>query len=301
MTTRSVAKDFYKLQKHIYSFSNGEARVVSFDDELTKFEVELNIKDGYYKEGIFTFEVRLTENYPVEPPTVSFKSQIFHPNIGDGYEDSGMVCLNLLEEDWQATNDFEDVAQGMLFLVKNPALDDALNPLFSDLSDDDVDDECMESFAKLVRQSLEGGEVEGIVFKRNPGLVQKDKILEESNPPEIAQGKSETAYSRIDCANPALALSEKFHFPICETAMNICSKDELYRCGLFWVYNNFTNFSTNGKAVCRRAGCPKWLAKLAVLMFDRTTSKKENVNILSRKLRTFQRFPFFNRTLMLHK
>ncbi len=299
MTGRTVAKDFYRLQRNVNSFSNGEARVTSFDDELTKFEVELNIKDGYYKDGIFSFEVSIPENYPDQAPTVCFNSEIFHPNIGDGYE-NGIVCLNLLSDDWQA-NDLEDVVQGMLFLVKNPALDDALNPLFSEFYDDFGED--MEYFATLVRKTLEGGEVEGVEFQRNPGLVQKDKILEDSkmvnteDPPVIAPEKYEMTNSTIDNTNPALALRINPAYPDIH-AMNISSKDELYRCGLFWIYRNF---STNGKAACRRGGCPKWLARLAALMFDGTTKSNEHVNIFSRNLRTFQRFPFFKRTLMWHK
>ena len=296
MTRRSVAKDFYRLQKNIASFSNGEARVVSFDDDFTFFDVELNIKDGLYKNGIFVFGVHVDEGYPEQVPTVTFKSPIFHPNIGDGY-DEGNVCLNLLSEEWQG-NDLEDVVQGMLFLIKNPALDDTLNPLLCGfLQDFDEDTSAMTRFAALVRQSLEGGNVEGVEFEtrfeRNPGLVVKDKIAEEiskmSRETENPGGEiaSEKTNSTIDNTNLALVMS----FPIPGTAMNICSKDELYRCALYWVYKNFS--PPSGKT----AGCPKWLAKLAAFMFGDKTERRKNSNLFLRNLRTFQTFPFFNRTL----
>lgn len=186
MSNRSKMRDFNKLQRTIHSFSNGEAKILSFDDELTKFEVELNIKDGLYKDGIFTFEVEFVDNYPIHSPSVRFTSQILHPNIGDGY-DNGVVCLNLLSDDWHA-NDLEDVVQGMLFLVKNPSLDDALNPLFCDIeevsiipNDERLDEckpdvNCTRTFSELVRRSLEGMEIEGVKFRRNPGLLLKDKV-----------------------------------------------------------------------------------------------------------------------------
>ena len=301
MTTRTLAKDFHKLQKNITSFSNGEARVASFDDELTSFEVELNIKDGFYKDGIFTFGVNVTAHYPEKPPAVTFKSPIFHPNIGDGY-DNEIVCLNLLSEDWQMNNDLEDVVQGMLFLVKNPALDDALNPLFCEL--DDEFDESLANFAGLVRQSLEGGIVEGVVFERNPGLGEEDKMPEEV-PEEknnhclggIGPATPETTKSTIDNKSLALVVSENSPFPVPGTVMMFSSKDDLYRCGLYWVYNNFLKFSDNGEMVCHIVGCPKWLAKLAALMFGGPTKRTKNTNIFLRNLRTFQMFPYFNRTL----
>ncbi|XP_046859707.1 nedd8-conjugating enzyme UbcE2M-like [Xenia sp. Carnegie-2017] len=175
MSNRSKMRDFNKLQRTIHSFSNGEAKILSFDDELTKFEVELNIKDGLYKDGIFTFEVEFVDNYPIHSPSVRFTSQILHPNIGDGY-DSGVVCLNLLSDDWHA-NDLEDVVQGMLFLVKNPSLDDALNPLFCDIEETNINRMLivLEHFPNLY-DDLEGMEIEGVKFRRNPGLLLKDKI-----------------------------------------------------------------------------------------------------------------------------
>ena len=289
---RSVAKDFYKLQKNINSFSNGEARVLSFDDELARFEVELNIKDGFYKDGIFVFDVIL-DGYPDAAPNVWFSSQIFHPNIGDGFEDRE-ICLNLLSEDW-SENDLEDVVHGVLFLVKNPNPDDAMNPYTA--SED-------ENFEVLVRQSLEGGEVVGTIFERNPGLVQQDKqaeqldILNLTNSLEIDQKSTEATNSTTGClANPNL--TEDNLLPI--STIKISSKDELYRSALYWVYNNFTDISTNGKLVCWQSGCPKWLASLAILMYGGTRNKKKSTNMLSRNLRNFQRFSILVRKLVFQK
>ena len=280
MTRRSVAKDFYKLQKNIASFSNGEARVLSFDDELTKFEVELNIKDGFYKDGIFVFDVIL-EGYPDAAPAVWFNSPIFHPNIGDGFDDRE-ICLNLLGEDWEE-NDLEDVVHGVLFLVKNPNSHDALNP-FSSCDEED--------FATLVRQSLEGGEVGGVLFDRNPGLVQQE-IPSSTTTLEIAEKVSEVTNSTVE--NPCLTSL----LPI--STIKISSKDELYCRDLYWIYRNFTYISRNGKLACGRGGCPKWLARMAALMFGGQRKRKETVNILSKSLKSFERFLFLGRTLMLQK
>lgn len=296
-STRSLAKDFYKLRKNIHSFSNGEARITSFDDELTSFEVELNIKDGYYQDGLFLFEVKLTKDYPVQAPEASFKSQIFHPNVGDGFDES-LVCLNLLDEDWKETNDLEDVVQGMLFLVKNPAVDDALNPCISFDGLGEFE-EYMEVFTKQVRQSLEGGEVEGIVFQRNPGLVQKEKEKSKISNVVKSQNGSDTTNSTNELEASEMALNDNMPFSIFETTMNIFWKDELHRYGLYWIYwiyRNPTECSNPGKQVHSRRGYPKWLTKLANLMFG-DARRKKSVSFFSKRLKMLQRFPLISRTL----
>lgn len=166
MSTRSLAKDFHRLQKNIASFSNSEARIVDFTDDLTRFDVELTIKDGYYKDALFLVQVS-PENYPHQAPDVKFMTEIFHPNIDDGY-DAETVCLNLLDE-WLESNDLEDIVHGLLFLVKNPNFHDPLNPLFGFEYSTEGEDYIV-NFASNVRKALEGGEVEGVTFKRNPGL-----------------------------------------------------------------------------------------------------------------------------------
>lgn len=306
MTKRSVTKDFYRLQKNIFSFSNGEARVVEFDDELRSFQVELNINDGLYKDGIFVFEVRVTDGYPIEPPEVEFKSQIFHPNIGDGFE-NGLVCLNLLDEIWQETSDLEDVVQGMLFLVKNPAVDDALNPYFCGF--DDLEGYMTECFPNLVRNSLEGGNVEGIEFDRNPGLVQKDKLLEnlELNSEEKAQIEKEFETDEGNTTsdnlgrNSAPALCDNFYFLKWETVINIPSKEEFYQRGLHWVNKNFTNSARKGQVVKGKGDYLKWLLNLAALMFGDVKMGKENVNVFPRNFRNIREFHFSKRTLTWSK
>ena len=288
MATRSVAKDFYKLQKNIKSFSNGEARVVSFDDEITKFEVELNIKDGFYKDGIFNFEILLNENYPKQAPEVRFKSEIYHPNIGDGYDISA-VCLNLLSEDWKE-NDLEDVVQGMLFLLKNPELDDALNPLFDYV--DYCDETTMEKFSELVRLSLEGGDVDGMLFKRNPGLVQKDetvrtaKLESAENASKISQKTPGPILTTIDSNEWAICQgpNNEGTFILPKLDVKISSEDML-SYGLFWVYNNFVSISNNGKDISR-SSCPTRLARFAVALFGQRRNSKHILNPFSTKWRT---------------
>ena len=142
--------------KNIGSFSNNQANVAHYEETLEQFEVEIIPNDGFYRGGKFEFKVKV-KDYPQNPPNVTCKTQIYHPNI----DECGEICLNLFNE-WAETNTLEDCVQGLLFLLYNPNLEDPLSPWFDPESDTDL-----EVFAENVRLSLEGGEVEGNEFERN--------------------------------------------------------------------------------------------------------------------------------------
>lgn len=149
----SLAKDFHNLMKNIASFSNNQAQVTHYDEDLNSFKVEIVPNDGLYYGGKFDFEVT-PKCYPKRPPIVKCLTQIYHPNISD----NGDVCLNLFS-DWAATNTLEDCVQGLLFLMYNPNLDDPNNPFFDCEQDNNYDD-----FAENVRLWIEGG---FHIFERN--------------------------------------------------------------------------------------------------------------------------------------
>lgn len=175
----SLAKDFHRLMKGIASFSNNQAKVCHFEENLEAFTVEIVPNDGVYCGGKFMFVVN-PEDYPKSAPSVTCETRIYHPNIDHG---SGDVCLNLLEE-WTEIYSLEDCVQGLLFLLYNPNLEDPLSALF------DPDCYSFDTFAENVRLSLEGGEVEGFAFERN--LVNEN---------DFADRNSESA--NFQCQNEA--------------------------------------------------------------------------------------------------
>lgn len=162
-----LAKDFHKLLKNIASFSNNQANVAHYEENLDEFKVEITPNDGFYRGGKFDFDVKV-QDYPKNAPNVTCATQIYHPNI----DDNGEICLNLFSE-WAETNTLEDCVQGLLFLLYNPNLDDPLSPWFDPEWDTDL-----EVFAANVRVSLEGGVVEGNEFERN--LVDEDSETSEN-------------------------------------------------------------------------------------------------------------------------
>ena len=88
-------------------------------------------------------------------PTVTCLTNIYHPNI-DPTETWVNVCMNIFD-DWPPCYGLQDCIQGLLFLLHNPNLSDPLSPYFDGSLDE-------EEFARNVRKSLLGEEVEGETF-----------------------------------------------------------------------------------------------------------------------------------------
>lgn len=231
-----LAKDFHKLMKSIASFSNNQANVAHYEENLDAIRVEIVPNDGLYYGGKFEFEIKAID-YPKAAPNVSCITQIYHPNI----DDQGEICLNLFSE-WAETNTLEDCVQGLLFLLYNPNLEDPLNPLFDPEYDTDF-----EVFAENVRLSLLGGSIEGCDFERNLVLegssidekstgdqVQED--LQATEGEEAVQNVDDEELIEIQVVDDEIDSSEEVpsppntcgtdHATECHTDLNVTKKSE---------------------------------------------------------------------------
>merc|ERR1719199_728740 len=49
-----------------------------------------------FEGGVFALNVIVPDNYPFAAPRITFETPIYHCNVND----SGKICLNILQEDW---------------------------------------------------------------------------------------------------------------------------------------------------------------------------------------------------------
>ncbi|PWA74409.1 ubiquitin-conjugating enzyme E2-23 kDa [Artemisia annua] len=69
------ATDLRKLIKNGY-------KVEMINDNVDEFHVFLNgPPDSLYSEGVWKVAVKLPEDYPSTPPSIEFRTTIYHPNI----------------------------------------------------------------------------------------------------------------------------------------------------------------------------------------------------------------------------
>jgi ubiquitin-conjugating enzyme E2 A len=75
--------------------------------------------DSIWEGGVFKIALQFPESYPIDPPAARFLTPIFHPNV---YSD-GRVCVDILQNNWAATNDVVSVLVSLqvLLMCPNPA------------------------------------------------------------------------------------------------------------------------------------------------------------------------------------
>ena len=81
-----------------------------------------------YEGGMFNVELFLTEAYPMEPPKVLFRTNIYHPNI----DKLGRICLDILKTNWAPSLQVTKVFLSLQALLCSPNLDDPLDEQIAD-------------------------------------------------------------------------------------------------------------------------------------------------------------------------
>ncbi len=72
--------------------------------------------DTPYSGLTFKLSFNFPSNYPYTPPTVLFKTPIYHPNV----DFSGRICLDILKEKWSAVLNVGSVLVSLQSLLGEP-------------------------------------------------------------------------------------------------------------------------------------------------------------------------------------
>ncbi|XP_054285365.1 ubiquitin-conjugating enzyme E2 L3-like [Macrosteles quadrilineatus] len=82
-------------------------------------------KDQPYNKGAFIVEFNFPPEYPFKPPQVTFKTKIYHPNIGE----DGQICLPLLSPDnWKPSTKVDQVIEALVAMVNCPEPEHPIRP-----------------------------------------------------------------------------------------------------------------------------------------------------------------------------
>ncbi|KAI0792867.1 UBC-like protein [Abortiporus biennis] len=92
--TRRIQKELADIKKKPIDGLKVEVE----DDNLFKWKGTIKAAaDSPYKGGSFQFDFDLPENFPFKPPTVTFKTKIYHPGI----DEEGHICVPVLRDQWK--------------------------------------------------------------------------------------------------------------------------------------------------------------------------------------------------------
>jgi len=100
-------------------------KVETEDDNLFKWKVTIKAaSDSPYKGGTFHFDLTLPDNFPFKPPSVTFKTKIYHPGINE----EGHICVPVLRDQWKPAVTLSSVLAIIQEKVNNPSPDDPFEP-----------------------------------------------------------------------------------------------------------------------------------------------------------------------------
>ncbi len=77
-----------------------------------------------YSNGKFNLSFTFPTNYPFKPPTITFQTKIYHPNISSS---TGEICTSLINDEWEPTLNVKYCIDSIMDVLKSPNVDSPLD------------------------------------------------------------------------------------------------------------------------------------------------------------------------------
>ena len=127
MASKRVQKELQRLQKNSMK---GFANLKVDDKNILEWEGVILPNQHPYNTGAFRILIKFPKDYPFKPPEISFKTNIYHPNV----DEKGRVCLKILNsEKWRPAIKVEEVIASLIAMIDEPEPD---HPLRGDLAEE---------------------------------------------------------------------------------------------------------------------------------------------------------------------
>ena len=104
-------------------------------DNLFSWVGSITGADGTIYEGqTYKLALNFPEDYPYNPPTLLFTTNIYHPNV----DTHGNICLDILKENWSAAYNVQTLLVSLRSLLAEPNVDSPLNSIAANMWKDEV-------------------------------------------------------------------------------------------------------------------------------------------------------------------
>ena len=105
-------KEYERIQKN-----GAEGIVVIKGSSINNWKAYMEGPQGSpYEGGVFELSVEFPSEYPFKPPKVKFLTKLLHPNVYS----NGDICLDILQNAWQATYTGEKTLLSIQSLLTDP-------------------------------------------------------------------------------------------------------------------------------------------------------------------------------------
>ncbi|KAL1882100.1 hypothetical protein VTK73DRAFT_2191 [Phialemonium thermophilum] len=123
-----------ELMQLMTSPAPGVSAFPSADGNLLAWGATIQGPDDTPYSGLtFKLSFEFPSNYPYAPPTVLFRTPIYHPNV----DFSGRICLDILKDKWTAAYNIQTVLLSLQSLLGEPNNASPLNGEAAELWDKD--------------------------------------------------------------------------------------------------------------------------------------------------------------------
>ncbi|KAF2747261.1 UBC-like protein [Sporormia fimetaria CBS 119925] len=165
--------------------------------DLTSLDVLLAGPTGTpYSAGLWRLHLDIPPTYPNAPPTATFRTRLWHPNIDEA---SGAVCVETLKRDWSSSLKLRDVLVTISCLLIQPNPASALNEEAGKLANEDWEGYCRR--ARLMTEIHAGVPEElGVAVREaqrrgedDDDVVEREEVAREVVGMGVAEGKEKVA------------------------------------------------------------------------------------------------------------
>ncbi|CAK7269092.1 Ubiquitin-conjugating enzyme E2 11 [Sporothrix epigloea] len=126
-----------ELMQLVTSPAPGVSAFPSADGNLMSWLATIDGPDDTPYAGlVFKLSFEFPANYPYAPPTVLFKTPIYHPNV----DFSGRICLDILKDKWTPAYNTQTVLLSLQSLLGEPNNASPLNGEAAELWDTNAED-----------------------------------------------------------------------------------------------------------------------------------------------------------------